>query len=97
MGPTSVEFFLAPDAASTRQIRRHIAETAPGLYRIAGTWPELLAQAEACYLMPPTPLNWSPKLMQAASGQEGGVLVIEPEGRPRGDHCRVRCNSASSI
>lgn len=68
MTPTSVDFFLAPDGSSARRVRKQLAETAPGLYRMAGTWPELLAQAEACYLMPPVPDDWSPKLMPAASG-----------------------------
>ena len=48
MKATPVDFLLAPDGASARRVRKHVADAAPGLYRIAGTWPELLAQAEAC-------------------------------------------------
>jgi hypothetical protein len=47
----------------------HLAQEAPGLYRMAGTWPELMAQAELVFLLPPAQNNWPNKLMQAALQQ----------------------------
>lgn len=47
-----------------------LAEKAPGLYLTAGTWPELMAQADTVYLLPPDTDDWSVRLQQAASRQK---------------------------
>ena len=83
MKTTPVDFLLAPDVASTRRVRKHIADAAPGLYRIAGTWPELLAQAEACYLMPPISDQWSMKLWETASGLKEAFWSASLKVAPR--------------
>ncbi len=66
MSSASIDFVLAPDASSARRIKRRMAQEVPGLHRMVGTWPELMAQAEAAYLLPPDPDNWSDNLTQAA-------------------------------
>ena len=47
-----------------------LAEKAPGLYLTAGTWPELMAQADTVYLLPPDTDDWSVRLQQAATRQK---------------------------
>lgn len=69
MSSTTIEFFLTPDGSSARRVKILLAQKAPGLYRMAGTWPELMAQAEVAYLLPPDQNNWPNKLMQAALQQ----------------------------
>ncbi len=64
-----IDFFLTPDGGSARKVKMDVAREAPGLYRIVGTWPELMAQAEAAYLLPPVQDDWSEKLIVAARRQ----------------------------
>ena len=54
-----VQFFLTPDRASARRLRRAIAETKAPLGIVVGTWIELLAIAEEAYLLAtPENDNW---------------------------------------
>ena len=65
-----IDFFLTPDTGSAQKVKLHVAREAPGLYRVVGTWPELMAQAEANYLLPPVQDDWSERLYQAARQQD---------------------------
>ena len=62
-----VDFLLAPDGQSSRRVRKILAEKAPGLYRIAGPWVELMAQAHAAYLLPQVSSAWAEKLNARAA------------------------------
>ena len=78
-----MDFLLAPDGGSARKARKLLAEQAPGLYRTAGTWPELMAQSAAAYLLPSTPGDWTEGLAQAASRQKGAFWRSSLKVAPR--------------
>ena len=83
MNPTPIDFLLAPDGASARRVKIRLAEKAPGLYRMAGTWPELVAQSEAVYLLPPEADDWAEKLKLAALRQKDAFWASSLEIAPR--------------
>ncbi len=57
-----IHFLLTPDAPSAMKLRRSLAESGALSGVIAGTWPELMAQAEGCVVLPPTVTDWEEKL-----------------------------------
>lgn len=67
MKDNAIHFLLTPDGPSSRRVRRALARQAPGLYRMAGSWPELMAQAHAAYLLPPDNNTWAEKLAECAA------------------------------
>ena len=83
MNQTVIDFFLTPDGPSGRRVRKYLAQHAPGLYRIAGPWPELVAQAHAAYLLPPIDRFWSEKLgeflAQSSDRFWSGSFEVAPE------------------
>ena len=79
----SIDFFLTPDGPSGRRVRTHLARHAPGLYRIAGPWSELMARAHAAYMLKPTATAWS-ETLRALAVKKGdrfwsGSVDIAPE------------------
>ena len=78
-----MDFLLAPDGGSARKARKLLAEQAPGLYRTAGTWPELMAQVEAAYQLTPCSDDWMESLMRAASRQSKAFWRPSLEVAPR--------------
>ena len=82
MKKSVITFFLTPDGPSGRRVRKYLAHHAPGLYRIAGPWSELMAQAHAAYLLPPNTTSWSDKLLECAAQQSDafwtGSLKVAP-------------------
>ena len=85
MKTTPIDFFLTPDGASARRTRKFIAEKAPGLYRLTGTWAELMAQTETNYLLPPSSDTeaWPQKLKQAALQHKEAFWASSLEVAPR--------------
>ena len=83
MKPMPIDFLLTPDGASARGVRKRLAEQSPGLNRLAGTWPELMAQAEADYLLPPVTDVWPEKLKQAAARRQDAFWAASLEVAPR--------------
>jgi RecB family exonuclease len=83
LNQTVIDFFLTPDGPSGRRVRKYLAQHAPGLYRIAGPWPELVAQAHAAYLLPPIDRFWSEKLgeflAQSSDRFWSGSFEVAPE------------------
>ena len=77
-----VDFLLTPDGSSSRRVRKFLASKAPGLYRIAGPWAELMAQAHAAYLLPPSSTSWSDKLSECATRQGDGFWAGSLEVAP---------------
>jgi ATP-dependent helicase/nuclease subunit B len=79
---TTIDFFLVPDGQSGRKVRKFLAEKAPGLYRVAGPWSELLSHAHASYLLPETTSIWHDKLTECATLQKKafwtGSLAVAP-------------------
>ena len=74
-----VDFLLVPDGGSARKARKLLAEQSPGMYRTAGTWPELMAQAAAAYAVP----NEMDRLYKAMGGfATNGVNMTKLESRP---------------
>jgi len=57
-----IHFLLTPDAPSAMKLRRMLAEKGALSGVIAGTWPELMAQAEGCVVLPPAVTDWEEKL-----------------------------------
>ncbi len=78
-----IDFFLTPDGPSGRRVRKYLAQHAPGLYRIAGPWSELMSQAHAAYLLPPTNLTFSEKLSECLAQSSdrfwSGSFEVAPE------------------
>jgi len=78
-----VDFFLTPDGPSGRRVRKYLARHAPGIYRVVGPWPELMAQANAAYLLPPTNLTFSDKLGACLAQSSGrfwsGSFEVAPD------------------
>ncbi|WP_419663972.1 hypothetical protein Dvar_42120 [Desulfosarcina variabilis str. Montpellier] len=79
----SIDFFLTPDGPSGRRVRTHLARYAPGLYRIAGPWSELMARAHAAYMLQPQATAWSETLrtLAAKNGDHfwSGSVDVAPE------------------
>ena len=78
-----MEFFLTPDGGSARKVKRFLAQQAPGLYRLAGTWLELMVQTTAAYLLPPTPEDWMERLRQTASRQKDAFWLSSLKVAPQ--------------
>ena len=82
MNQIVIDYILTPDGTSSRRAKKVLATKAPGLYRIAGTWTELLSQAHSTYLLPPNDSLWSDKLSEYAVLQTDafwiGSLEIAP-------------------
>jgi len=57
-----IHLLLTPDAPSAMKLRRSLAESGALSGVIAGTWPELMAQAEGCVVLPPAVTDWEEKL-----------------------------------
>ncbi len=78
-----IDFFLTPDGPSGRRVRKYLAQHAPGLYRIAGPWSELMGQAHAAYLLPPSTTTWleelSECLAQPSDGFWTGSFEVAPD------------------
>ena len=70
MSSTPIDFLLAPDATSARRIRILLAEKAPGLHRVVGTWAELMDHVDLAYLFPPGTDDWPERLRKAISEQK---------------------------
>ena len=83
MTTVAINFFIAPDTSTARQIKRTIAAQAPGLNRTVGTWPELIAQAEATYLLSPMQDSWREKLTAAAGRQKDAFWSASLAVAPR--------------
>ncbi len=83
MSSASIDFLLAPDGSSARRIKARLAQEAPGLFRMVGTWPELMAQAEAAYLLPPDSDDWSDHMTQAALRQNDAFWASSLKVAPR--------------
>jgi len=83
MNTTPINFLLTPDSSSARSVRKLLAERAPGLYRLAGTWQELMAQAEAAYLLAQDTDAWSEKLKHVALQQKDAFWASSLEVAPR--------------
>lgn len=83
MENVSIDFFLTPDGPSGRRVRTHLARYAPGLYRIAGPWSELMARAHAAYMLQPQATAWSETLrtLAAKKGDRfwSGSVDVAPE------------------
>ena len=83
MKKSVIDFFLTPDGPSGRRVRKYLARHAPGIYRVVGPWPELMAQANAAYLLPPTNLTFSDKLgaclAQSSDSFWAGSFEVAPE------------------
>ncbi|WP_421718057.1 PD-(D/E)XK nuclease family protein [Algiphilus sp.] len=47
-----MQFFLVPDIAAARRLRRHLVERLGTLQARVGTWPDLIAQARNAWLLP---------------------------------------------
>ena len=85
MGSTSIEFLLTPDSSSARRVKLKVAEEAPGLYRMVGTWTELVIQAMASYLLPHERDDWSDT--EASRFQTGGFFLgVKFESGAPGDN-----------
>ncbi len=69
MKKSVIDFFLTPDGPSGRRVRKYLADNAPGLYRIGGSWLELMAQTHAAYLLSPAGTTWSERLVECAVQQ----------------------------
>jgi hypothetical protein len=67
MKPIPLDFLLTPDGSTARKVKKRLAERAPGLHRMVGTWPELLAQVESAYLLFPDSEDWSQNITHNAS------------------------------
>ena len=79
MAPVAIDFLLAPDGASVRRIKKVLAENAPGLYRVVGTWSELMALVEVAYLLPACPVNWASLkvyLMISSTDMDSGPSML---------------------
>jgi hypothetical protein len=74
---------LAPDGSSARRIKKILAEKTPGLYRLVGTWSELMAQVEVAYQLPPSSGDWVENLEQAASRQNSAFWSSSFKVAPR--------------
>ena len=83
MRPIPIDFLLAPDASSARKIKMVLSQEAAGLYRMAGTWAELMAQAEFVYMLPPKSNDWSGKLIKAASHDQNAFWCSSFEVAPK--------------
>ena len=83
MENTVIDFFLTPDGPSGQRVRKYLAQHAPGLYRIAGPWSELMGKAHASYMLPPNPTTWSEKLSeclaQPSDGFWAGSFEVAPD------------------
>ena len=79
-----VQFLLVPDRAAARRLRRVLAERRALQGVVVGTWIELLALAEAAYLLAaPDEDNW-PKVLRERLASQGnafwsGSLSVAPE------------------
>lgn len=82
MENTVIDFFLTPDGPSGRRVRKYLAHHAPGLYRIAGTWSELMAQAHAAYILPPSTTTWAGKLSECLAQESDGFWTGSFEVAP---------------
>ena len=83
MNEKAIDFLLAPDGPSSRRARRALARQAPGLYRMAGSWPELMTQARSAYLLPPEDNAWAEKLAECAFQQTDGFWVASLNVAPQ--------------
>jgi hypothetical protein len=79
---TVIDFFLTPDGPSGQRVRKYLAQHAPGLYRIAGPWSELMGKAHASYMLPPNPTTWSEKLSECLAQQSDGFWAGSFEVAP---------------
>lgn len=77
-----VDFLLTPDGPSSRRVRKFLSYKAPGLYRIAGSWAELMAQAHAAYLLPLNSSSWPEKLAECAARHPNGFWAGSLEVAP---------------
>ena len=63
-------------------MRKYLAQHAPGLYRIAGIWSELMGQAHVAYILPLTTTTWSEKLSECLAQQSDGFWAGSFEVAP---------------
>ena len=78
-----IDFLLAPDASSARKLKIVLSQEAPGLYRMVGTWAELMAQTGFAYLLPPESNDWLEKLIGAASHNKNAFWFSSFEVAPK--------------
>lgn len=57
-----IHFLLTPDRSSSLALKRAIAQEGARTDVMVGTWPELLALAKGCHVLPPTVDNWEERL-----------------------------------
>ncbi|PKM31591.1 MAG: hypothetical protein CVV07_00305 [Gammaproteobacteria bacterium HGW-Gammaproteobacteria-11] len=60
-----IQFLLVPDSSAARRLRRLLAAQSPRMGVVVGTWPELLDQASAGYLLAPASGDWSAHFLDA--------------------------------
>lgn len=83
MVPQIVDFILAPDSASALRARNHLAAKNPGCYCMAGSWPELMAQARSAYLLPEKTDDWPERLARSVHEQENAFWAESLAVAPR--------------
>ena len=59
-----IHFLLVPDASSALRLKRLVAEQGGRTGVIVGAWPELLAQAKNCYILPLVADEWQARLAE---------------------------------
>ena len=83
MSSPCIEFFLTPDGSSSRKVKIDLNQRAPGLYRMVGTWPELMALATSLYLLLPGSDDWSARLSQASARPKDAFWAASYQVAPR--------------
>jgi hypothetical protein len=66
----TIHFLLTPDSSSSLALKRLVAEKAPSLGVMVGTWPELLGLASNAFIMEPIADDWQERLVHALPLQE---------------------------
>ncbi|KRT73325.1 MAG: hypothetical protein XU12_C0010G0063 [Deltaproteobacteria bacterium CSP1-8] len=77
-------FFLVPDKAAARRVRRAIASRDACAGTVVGTWGELVDQARRAYLLPPVDPDWDSRLADAAEKRKNAFWSMSYEYDPEG-------------
>ena len=80
----TVSLLLVPDASAGRMVRRAVAERNLGLGLRVVTWPELVGEVSAAYLIPQPGQDWVETIRQAIGLSETGYwrrsFEVDPTG-----------------
>ncbi|MHA7835258.1 MAG: PD-(D/E)XK nuclease family protein, partial [Algiphilus sp.] len=81
-----MDFFLVPDAAAARRLRRHLVETLGTVQARVGTWPDLIAHTRNAWLLPQQQ-DWKTALHRCLSEAGDAFWArsyqVDPEGVAR--------------